>query len=148
VDSLGQRRPSDPFILHPSLSSFTPSHISTGAALKCSLSSRGQCHKAFTVCVLLTFNSSVTHFGHSIDPVLPTVRLCVCMCVRDLCVYASIRGREVCVCVLGEGLEFSYYFSPALLWAFVAINIPQHAKNVQQCTLCPCVCVHVCSVNE
>ncbi len=67
-----------------------------------------------------------------------------------MCLRKYKRARGVCVCVLGEGLEFSYYFSPALLWAFVAINIPQHAKNVQQCTLCvsvcvcPCVCVRVC----
>lgn len=94
-----------------------------------------------SVCVLLTFNSSVTHFGHSIDPVLPTVRLCVHVCERFMCLRKYKRGQEVCVCVLGEGLEFSYYFSPALLWAFGAINIPQHAKNVQQCKLCVCVCV-------
>jgi len=72
-----------------SLSSFSPPHISTGAALKCSLLSWGQYHKAFpvcaSVCVLLTFNSSVTHFGHSIDPVLPTVRLCVHVCERFMC---------------------------------------------------------------
>lgn len=92
-----------------------------------------------SVCVLLTFNSSVTHFGHSIDPVLPTVQLCVHMCERFMCLRKYKRARGVCV--LGEGLEFSYYFSPALLWVFEAINIPQHAKNVQQCKLCVCALV-------
>lgn len=123
MDSLGQRRPSDPFILHRSLSSFTPPHISTGAALKCSLLSRGKCHKAFTVCVsvcvLLTFNSSVTHFGHSIDPVLPTVRLCVHVCERFMCLRKYKRQRGVCV--LGEGLDiFLLLFScsPLGIWSY------------------------------
>ncbi len=88
-----------------------------------------------SVCVLLTFNSSVTHFGHSIDPVLPTGRLCVHVCERFVCLRKYKRARGVC---LREGLEFSYYFSPALLWAFGAINIPQHAK---MCNSVRCVCV-------
>lgn len=101
----------------------SPPRISTGAVLKCSLLSQGQCHKAFTVCapvcVLLTFNSSVTHFGHSIDPVLPTVRLYVHVCERFICLRKYKGGRKmqsVCVC-LRRGPRIFLLLSPALLWA-------------------------------